>query len=151
MTVATIDSAGGSTTPAAQRQLAARRGDLRPARVMYGANILLAGLPGLVIVAAPTVASEQMFVGVQDRVTLTMLGAIWLAIGVVSVLGLRHPRRYLGVFAMQACYKTIWILAGAVPVWAARPDAVPFALGFGVAVVGFVGALAAARTSRVTR
>lgn len=116
------------------------------ARFMYGANIVAAGVPGLVITFAPGVA-DGMFAGAQEAVTFSMLGATWLAIGVVSVLGLRDPRRYAGVFALQAVYKTIWIVTGAIPLWSTRPDVLPYAIGFAIAVVGFVGAFAATRRS----
>lgn len=126
------------------------RRPLRLARLMYGANVVAAGLPGLVITAAPELAAEQMFAGDPEPVTLGILGAIWLAIGLVSVLGLRAPRRYIGVFAVQAVYKTIWILTGALPLWSSRPDVIPFAIGFAIATVGFVGAFATAGRPEVS-
>lgn len=120
----------------------------RLARVMYGANVVGAGLPGLVIVAAPEFAADNFFGEPQDVVGLGILGSIWLSIGLVSILGLREPDRYLGVFAVQALYKTIWIATGALPLLRARPDVIPYAAGFTVVTVGFVGALVLAARAR---
>ena len=111
------------------------------ARVMYGANLLLAGLPGLAITALPTYARTEMFPGSPEPMTLGMLGAIWLAIGLVSAAGLLDPERYLGVFAVQAVYKTIWVVTGATVLWSTHPQAWIYAVGFALAAVGFVGAL----------
>ena len=143
MTATTLVSASSPAT-------AASRG-LRVARAMYAANVVGAGLPGLVMTVAPTFAAEQMFAGDQDPVTFGILGAIWLSIGAVSVLGLRDPRRYLGVFVVQALYKTIWIATGALPLVALRPDVAPFAIGFAVVTVGFAAALVLTGTGSESR
>lgn len=111
------------------------------ARVMYGANVLGAGLPGLVITAFPTFARTEMFQNDPEPMTLGMLGAIWLAIGIVSLAGLRDPERFLGVFAVQALYKSIWVITGATALWNHHPEAWVYGITFGLLVVGFVGAL----------
>lgn len=113
---------------------AARLGWLRG---MYGANIVAAGIPGLLIVAAPGWAAANMFAVPQDRVTLGMLGAIWLAIGALSVLGLRHPLRFAGIFAVQIVYKSVWLVGVALPTLIAGErlaDVGPFAVFFGLVV-----------------
>lgn len=114
------------------------------ARVMYAGNLVFAGVPGLVITVFPYFARTEMFQGSPEPMTLGMLGAIWLAIGLVSIAGLREPERFLGVFAVQAVYKTIWVATGATALWNAHPEAWIYGIGFGIAALGFVGALAQA-------
>ncbi len=126
------------------RSISVAAPQFRLARAMYAANILFAGIPGLIITFAPRFAETQMFVGSQERVTFSMLGAIWLSIGIISSLGLRNPRRYVGVFAVQVVYKTIWIAMTALPLRTSRSDVIPFALGFALVAVGFAGAFVTA-------
>ncbi|MDP9363733.1 MAG: hypothetical protein M3Q10_05815 [Chloroflexota bacterium] len=79
-----------------------------------------------------------MFGAEQDPVTFGMLGAIWLAIGLLSLVGLRHPLPLAGIFAAQIVYKSIWIVAVALPRLIAGErlaEVVPFALFFGAVVV----------------
>jgi hypothetical protein len=44
-----------------------------------------------------------------------MAGALWLAILVLSMLGLRHPLRYSPVLLLQEIYKTTWLAVYAAP------------------------------------
>ncbi|MEO0605685.1 MAG: hypothetical protein AAF211_29905 [Myxococcota bacterium] len=111
------------------------------ARVMFGANVLGAGVPGLIITAFPHFARTEFFQNDPEPLTFGMLGAIWLSIGIVSVFGLRDPERFLGVFAVQAVYKTIWVLTGATALWNVHPEAPAYGIGFGLLAIGFAGAL----------
>lgn len=107
-------------------------------RGIYAANIIGAGLPGLVITVAPAWAAENMFAVPQDPVTFGMLGAIWLGIGALSAVGLRYPRPFVGLLALQVVYKSTWLVAVALPRIIAGErlaDVGPFALFFGLVVV----------------
>ncbi len=80
-------------------------GDLRWGwmRFVYGLNVLAAGVPGLLVLFGPT----SFLSGVtQDRLYFGVLGSIWLAIGVLSVLGLRRPLQFSAIFPLQiSCTK----------------------------------------------
>lgn len=109
-------------------------------RFMYAANIVGAGVPGLLMVLAPDWAIGNLFPAPQDRVLFGMLGAIWLAIGALSVVGLRYPLRFAAVFVVQIVYKSIWLLAVALPLLAGgerTADVLPFAIFFGLVVACF--------------
>lgn len=113
-------------------------------KAMFAANIALAGVPGVVIVAAPRWAAANMFAGGPELVTLTMLGSIWTAIGVVSIFGLRNPDRWKALFALQAAYKSIWLVSSfSAGLWGAGTDVIAYVVFFALAVIGFVGAFAA--------
>jgi hypothetical protein len=82
---------------------------------LYAANIVGAGVPGALTTFAPTLAESVLFWSPQDPTVLSILGSIWLAIGITSILGLRYPQRLLGVFVVQLIYKTIWLATFALP------------------------------------
>jgi hypothetical protein len=44
-----------------------------------------------------------------------LVGALWTAILVLSVLGLYAPLRYSPVLVLQVIYKTLWLLVFALP------------------------------------
>lgn len=73
-------------------------------RFMYGLNVLAAGVPGLLILFGP----ESLMSSVtQDRLYFGVLGSIWLAIGLLSVLGLRSPLQFSAIFVVQILYKSL--------------------------------------------
>lgn len=104
-------------------------------RFMYGLNVLAAGVPGLLILFGPE--SFLSSVG-QDRLYFGALGSVWLAIGALSVLGLRRPLRFSAIFAVQVLYKSVWFATVFLPLAAAgelRSDALPLAFFFALAIV----------------
>ena len=93
-----------------------------PARIQYGWIRLLyvctafMGIStGLIILLAPDRFARNI-IGVpyclppQDRVIFGMLGGFWLAIGLIAILGLRAPLRFLPIFLVQLIYKSSWFL-----------------------------------------
>lgn len=106
-------------------------------RAMYAANIVGAGLPGALMTFAPSWAMESMFGGAQDRIVFGVTGAVWLAIGLLSVAGLFRPLAFATVFVLQIVYKGIWVGAVALPMLAAgerTADVTPYAIFFGLVV-----------------
>jgi hypothetical protein len=45
--------------------------------------------------------------------------SFWAALSALSGLGLRYPLKMLPLLLMQLVYKTIWLLAVALPMWSA--------------------------------
>ena len=112
-------------------------------KVLFFANILWAGIPGLLITFFPGFAQRQMLpfmVGSvpQDMLTVRILSSIWLAIALVSLLGLFNPLPFAAIFPAQLLYKVIWIGVVVVPALAqGETRALPLAIGFVVMIVGF--------------
>lgn len=109
---------------------------------LYAANIAWAGVPGLLLVAFPEFSKQNLLPYMfgdqpQDPATVGLLGSIWLAVGVISALGLRNPLAFAGVLPIQVVYKCIWITAVALPALA-RGDArvLPLTLLFLVIIAG---------------
>lgn len=112
-------------------------------KVVFFANILWAGVPGLLITFFPRFAQTQMLPymvgGVpQDMLTVRILGSIWLAIGLVSLFGLFNPLPFAAVFPAQLLYKAIWLGVVVAPALVqGETRALPLAVGFGVMIVSF--------------
>lgn len=104
-------------------------------RFMYGLNVVAAGVPGLLVLFGP----ESLMSGAtQDRLYFGVLGSVWLAIGFLSVLGLRHPLRFSAIFLVQIVYKSVWFATVLLPLAVAgelRFDAVPLVVFFALAIV----------------
>jgi len=109
--------------------------------VVFGLNVLWAGVPGLLTTFFPGFAQRQMLpymVGnvPQDMLTVRILGSIWLAVGLVSLFGLVNPRAVAGVFVVQILYKVLWIGVAVLPMlMRGETRALPLALSFVVMVV----------------
>jgi hypothetical protein len=105
-------------------------------RILYGINFVGAGVPGLVMISAPTWAANNMFPGEQDPAMFGVTGAIWAAIGLLSLAGLRYPRPLAAIFPLQVLYKSLWILTIALPMLMRGERAVlPMLIFFAIVVV----------------
>ena len=61
-------------------------------------------------------ASQYVFVGAtQVDNYLHILAALWLALGVTSVLGLFQPITFSVIFLIQPIYKSTWLIGVAIP------------------------------------
>ncbi len=82
-------------------------------RFLYAYTIAGAGGTGLVMILAPGFVPSLFGMPDQDPFIYGVAGSVWLTFGILSILGLRAPIRFLPVLLMQLCYKTVW-LAGVV-------------------------------------
>lgn len=99
-----------------------RPSDYRWMRWTYGCTALMGLVAGMVVLFAPE-KFVRKFIGFPFRlpaiepITMGVLGSLWFAFGLLSLLGLRAPLRFLPVFLMQLIYKTVWFGAVFVPLW----------------------------------
>ncbi|WP_373489044.1 hypothetical protein [Blastomonas sp.] len=85
-------------------------------RMMYGAAVVGAGLVGAITLIAPSTAGRYIFAEATEiDVFMRILGALWLAIGLVAVAGFSDPVRYLPVLLIQLVYKSAWLAFAAYP------------------------------------
>lgn len=83
---------------------------------MYVAAILGAGVAGAVTLFVPGLAGQYVFgADTQVEVYLKIVGAIWLAIGLIAIAGLLDPMRYLPILLLQLVYKSTWLICAAYP------------------------------------
>jgi hypothetical protein len=96
-------------------------------RLVYAFNLLI-----LLPIAVPNLL--RLFPTDQERFEesagwRTLVGALWTAILVLSILGLYAPLRYSPVLVLQVIYKTLWLLVFALPrVLNGRAHSVPWGI-----------------------
>ena len=84
-------------------------------KVMYLLNVFGAGIPGFLIVCFPEFGEQNVLWESQDYGVMTIVGSIWLAVGLCSILGFFQPYKFLAIFVMQLIYKSIWLLSFVLP------------------------------------
>jgi hypothetical protein len=92
------------------------RGDMMRLRVMYFANILIAGPLGLAYILAPDPVQGLMGIPPGDPIVYGIAtGAIPLAFGLAGAFGLRYPLKTSPVLLLQAGYKSLWLVGVLLP------------------------------------
>ena len=86
--------------------------------VVYIANIVVAGWISLTSLFAPEKARQSVFEGtIAFSDSIRLVGALWFAIFILSILGLFFPRQMQLVLLLQVIYKGTWLLVVALPLW----------------------------------
>jgi len=86
----------------------------RRIRNLYVCTAVVGTGTGLMILVAPRTA--RWLLGApsglpeQDPIVFGLLGAFWLAVALISLLGLRSPLQFLPLFLIQLVYKSLWFL-----------------------------------------
>ena len=85
-------------------------------RLVYAANVLVAGTVGALSFFAPARAAISVWTSAAapDH-AMRVVGALWLAIAAVSAIGLATPRPMAAVLLVQLLYKGGWLLGVAAP------------------------------------
>jgi len=84
-------------------------------RLMYSLTIIFAGIIGLLMVVSPSTANSLMSIPTENPMIFGLAGSLWLAIGLLSVLGLRSPLKFVPVLLLELIYKTVWIVFVVLP------------------------------------
>ena len=85
-------------------------------KLVYLANVIVAGWISITCVFFPKVAAQTVFQGAFDSSeALRLVGALWGAIFLLSILGLFLPDRMALVLFFQLIYKGSWLLFAALP------------------------------------
>lgn len=85
-------------------------------KIIYTANVLVAGWISITSLFWPRTAQATVFS--NDFVyseAIRLVGALWGAIFILSVLGLFFPRQMSLVLLFQLIYKSTWLLLVALP------------------------------------
>lgn len=95
-------------------------------RVIFAANVVVAGTVGALTLFAPEFAARTVFSGAAVASPgLRVTGSLWLAIAFLSLFGVSRPREFAVVLLLQLVYKGAWLLVVALPALRARGPA-PF-------------------------
>ena len=84
-------------------------------KFMYLYTILGAGGFGLGILIMPQLMKATFRWPGGDPIALGIAGSVYVAFGVLSVLGLRDPLKFAPVLLLSLCYKSVWFLAVVLP------------------------------------
>jgi hypothetical protein len=82
---------------------------------MYVYTALGAGLSGLGIILMPETFAYIWKMPIQDPIIYGIVGSVFLAFGLVSILGLRSPLKFAPVLLLQMTYKIIWFTGVILP------------------------------------
>jgi len=85
-------------------------------KIVYAANILVAGWIGFTSLFAPRTATTTVFENTYPYSEyIRLIGCLWLGIFILSVAGLFRPLTFSPVFLLQLFYKGTWLLVVALP------------------------------------
>jgi len=89
---------------------------MSPIKVIYIANILVAGWISITSLFFPAVAERSVFGNAfAYSEAIRLVGALWGAIFILSILGLFWPQQMSLVLVFQLIYKASWLLFAALP------------------------------------
>ena len=85
-------------------------------KLMYIANIIVAGWISISALFFPSKAMQTVFTGdFQYSEAFRLVGALWGAIFILSIIGLFFPKQMSLVLLFQLVYKSSWLLFAALP------------------------------------
>src|SRR4030042_2568451 len=82
---------------------------------MYIYTIVGAGLFGLGMIVIPEMIKTMFTWPVKEPIAFGIVGSVYLAFGLSSILGLRSPLKFVPVLLLQLCYKSIWFIGVVLP------------------------------------
>jgi hypothetical protein len=83
---------------------------------MYILNIIVAGYISVTALFFPKNALQTVFENsIQYSEVIRLVGALWFAVFLISILGLFYPKQMQLIFLFQLIYKFSWLLAVALP------------------------------------
>ena len=87
-------------------------------KIIYIANIIVAGWISISSLFYPQVAQQTVFSGAYAySEAIRLVGALWGAIFILSILGLFFPERMALVLLFQLIYKASWLVFAALPAY----------------------------------
>ncbi len=84
-------------------------------KLMYIYTIFVAGLFGVGMIFAPNTVISMFGWPSQDPIVLGVVGSVYIAFGLLSILGLRSPLKFVPILLLQLTYKIVWFLGVALP------------------------------------
>jgi len=85
-------------------------------KAVYMANVFVAGWISLISLYNPRIAFHSVFSqAFEYSEAFRLIGALWGAIFILSVLGLFYPKQMSVVLLFQLIYKASWLIFAALP------------------------------------
>ncbi|MFB0533055.1 MAG: hypothetical protein ACETVU_05230 [Desulfatiglandales bacterium] len=83
---------------------------------MYIYTIVGSGGFGLGIIVMPEVLRSIFGWPNQDPIVFGVFGSVFVAFGLVFILGLRSPLKFAPLLLLQLCYKAVWFIGLILPI-----------------------------------
>ena len=85
-------------------------------KLVYVANIIVAGWISISSIFSPRVAASTIFSNAYPVTkVIRLVGCLWLAIAILSILGLWKPIAFSPILLVQLIYKGTWLILVALP------------------------------------
>jgi hypothetical protein len=85
-------------------------------KIIYIANIIVAGWISISSMFYPKIAATTVFQNAyQPTEVIRLVGCLWFAITILSILGLYRPISFSPILLVQLIYKGTWLLVVALP------------------------------------
>lgn len=108
-------------------------------KFMYICNIVGTGLAGLGIITVPDLVRSTFNLPNEDPITFGIIGCVYLTVGLLSLLGLRSPLKYVPILFYQLIGSAVWFLGVMMPLVLAGhlpTHAIPVAILYATYVCG---------------
>lgn len=108
-------------------------------KFMYIGTFVVAGGSGIAILIAPEWFKSLFNLPVNEPIIFGTYGSILSTYGLVSLLGLRSPLRFLPVLLFHLCYKSVWFIGVILPLVITGnfpPYAIALCVIFAIAIIG---------------
>jgi len=80
-----------------------------------------AGGAGLGVILLPSLMISLFRMPPQDPIMSGIGGSVFLALALLSILGLRSPLKFAPLLLVELVYKSIWLIGVIVPLWLIGP------------------------------
>ena len=84
-------------------------------KALYIYTIVITIPFGLGILIIPDIMLTLFGWPSQDPIVFGVTGSVYLAFGLLSILGFRNPKKFMPILLMQFCYKVIWFVGVVLP------------------------------------
>jgi len=106
---------------------------------MYVYTIVVAGFLGVGIIVMPGMIKTKLPWPVAEPIAFGIVGSIYVACGLLAILGLRSPLKFVPLLLMQLFYKSVWFIGVALPLWVSGHFpiyALPMVIIFATFIIG---------------
>lgn len=79
-------------------------------RFQFWYTVILAIPLGIVIMLFPRFVTKTCGIGDQNQTFFGISGAVYFAFGLLSLLGLRNPKKWAPILVLQFTYKVAWLI-----------------------------------------
>ena len=84
-------------------------------KFMYIYTLIFAGGFGLGMIFFPDLIQTTFLWPVNEPIVFGIVGSVYVAFGLVSILGLRSPLKFAPILLLQLSYKVIWFVGVVLP------------------------------------